>query len=232
MKRTALHASVALGVIALGLSACSSSSNHSSSTNGSALLGTFHITAGTCSGPTVSGSYFRMVQSGGTVASGPFVANGDSTCSTKTYSPLSPGTDGGLTTGSYQTQPNPPFDSSKNGVADAIIEPVKFFAVNFAVSTNQTDPQTSKKVPAPSIAYANGTLTGNVEALSVAWNGQQFNQGAPKPGGGLPGNTKVLTGTYDSNTGAYTLEWSSQIVGGPFNGFTGVWHLDGTFSKK
>jgi hypothetical protein len=29
--------------------------------------------------------------------------------------------------------------------------------------------------------------------------------------------------------GAYVLEGSSQIVGGPFNGFTGIWHLAGTF---
>jgi hypothetical protein len=29
--------------------------------------------------------------------------------------------------------------------------------------------------------------------------------------------------------GRYTLEWKSLIVGGPFNGFTGRWHLEGTF---
>ena len=38
-----------------------------------------------------------------------------------------------------------------------------------------------------------------------------------------------MTGTYDAETGAFVLEWSSQIVGGPFNDSTGVWHLEGTF---
>jgi hypothetical protein len=70
---------------------------------------------------------------------------------------------------------------------------------------------------------------GDLSALNAAWNGQQFNQGAPKPGASPPGNA---TGTYDAKTGAYTLEWSSPIAGGPFNGFTGVWHFEGTFEKK
>ena len=42
------------------------------------LAGTFGIGPGT-DGDEVTGSYFRMVQSGGTVADGPFVPNGDST---------------------------------------------------------------------------------------------------------------------------------------------------------
>jgi hypothetical protein len=41
----------------------------------------------------------------------------------------------------------------------------------------------------------------------------------------------VLSGTYNAKTGAYTIDWSSQIIGGPFDGFTGVWHLEGTFAK-
>jgi hypothetical protein len=225
---------LAIAALGVGLSACSSSSSSSSTTspaNGQ-LVGTFKITAGSCSGTTTSGSYFRMVQSGGTTTAGPFVPNGDSTCATTTYSLLSPGTDGGLSTDSYQTQPTNPFDASKNGVAAKIIQPVKFFAVNFALSSNPTDPHSSLKVPAPSIKVTGGKLSGNLSALSVAWNGQQFNQGAPKPDGSLPGNTADATGTYDATTGAYTLNWSSQIVGGPFNGFTGVWHLEGAFAKK
>ena len=30
-------------------------------------------------------------------------------------------------------------------------------------------------------------------------------------------------------TNAFTIEWTSLIVGGPFNGFTGQWHLSGQF---
>jgi hypothetical protein len=65
----------------------------------------------------------------------------------------------------------------------------------------------------------------------VAWNGQQFSQGSPKPDGSRPGITSDPKGSYAAKTGKYTLEWASQVVGGPFNGFTGSWHLEGTFKK-
>jgi hypothetical protein len=170
-----------------------------------------------------------MVQSGGALDAGPFVTNADSSCADTTYSALAPG-DHGLITGEYQPQPDPPFDDGQNGVASDITAPTKFFAVEFALSTNPTDPQTGSDVSAPTITSdASGNLSSDLRALSVAWNGQQFNQGSPKPDDSHPGNTVDPTGTYDPETGAYVLDWSSQIVGGPFNGFTGVWHLEGTF---
>jgi len=197
------------------------------------LVGLFKITPGSCARATVSGSYFRMVQSGGSVTAGPYVPNADSPCADKTYTALAPGTDGGLLTGSYQPEPSPPFDGSHNGTADRITLPAKFFAVGFALATNQTDPQTSSAAPPPSVtASPTGTLTGDLSALGVAWNGQQFNQGAPKPNGAASPNTTGPTGTYDATTGAYVLQWTSQISGGPFNGFTGVWHLEGDFSAR
>jgi hypothetical protein len=42
-----------------------------------------------------------------------------------------------------------------------------------------------------------------------------------------PSLTSPVTATYDAETGAFVLEWSRQIVGGPFNDFTGVWHMEG-----
>ncbi len=233
MKRRSIATIAATAAMVVGLGACSSSSSSTPTTGPGKLVGVFKITAGSCTAATTSGSYFRMVAAGGTTAKGPFIANSDSTCATNSYSPLSPGTDGGLITGSYQTQPIPPMDATKNGLAAKIIQPVKFFAVNFALSSNPTDPQSGIAVPVPSVtASASNKLSAVLSALSVAWNGQQFNQGSPKPDGSHPGNTVDATGTYNPSTGAYTLDWSSQIVGGPFNGFTGVWHLEGTFTKK
>lgn len=75
-----------------------------------------------------------------------------------------------------------------------------------------------------------GKLSGDVAAFDATWNKQAFNQGSPKPDGSRPGNTSPATGTYDAATGAYSLTWTSQIVGGPFNNFTGYWHLEGTFA--
>ena len=237
-RRSAIAGAALFAALLLAVPACSSDSSNDEgapSTTAAAdsgdLVGTFEIVAGQCEGGAVTaGSYFRMVQSGGTAEAGPFVPNADSSCADTSYSALLPGTDGGLITGSFQEQPNPPFDAAQNGLADLIVQPMKFFGVNFAASTNPTDPQSGESVPAPTIMVVDGKLSGDLAAMTVAWNGQQFNQGAPKPDGSMPGITAAPTGTYDPATGAYVLEWTSQIVGGPFDGFTGVWHLEGTFT--
>ena len=196
------------------------------------LIGTFSITPGSCGGGTASGTYLRMVLSGGTNAAGPYFSNSDSSCSDNTYTPLSPGNDRGLVTGSYEPEPSPAFDSSGNALAGEITAPVAFEGVKFATATNAVDPQTGIHVPVPTVDANGSTLSGNVEAFGVTWNNQQFNQGSPKPGGASPGNTTPVTGTYNSATGAYTLQWSSQVVGGPFNGFSAFWNLTGTFTPS
>ena len=198
-----------------------------SASNAAPLVGTFRIAAGSCASER-SGSFFRMIQPGGS-ATGPFVSNSDSPCGDKSYTPLRPGSDGGLVTRTYQAQPASPFDAAGNGKSARITAPQKFYGVDFATATNPTDPQTNAKVSAPEIEVSGTTLTGDVRAFAAAWNNQHFNQGAPKPDGSTPGITKRPSGTIDPNTGAFNLEWTSLIVGGPFNNFTGVWRLEGTF---
>ena len=195
-----------------------------------ALVGTFKIAPGQDSASGVKGSWFRMVQPGGSLGSGPFVSNVSSSASDDTYTFLSPGTDGGLKTGAFQPQPSPAFDALGNSLAGRIVDPTPFFAIDFAVSTSSPDPQTGSSVPAPALSYdGKGNISGNVRAFGAAWNNQQFNQGSPKPDGTTPGLTAGPTGHYDPDTGAYTLDWSSHIQGGPFDGFTGKWHLTGSF---
>lgn len=194
------------------------------------VAGTLGIDAGSCSGGAASGSTFRMILPSGDT-SGPFVSNGDSTCDDQTYTLLEPGSDGGLVLGDYQPAPSPAFDSNGNGRADRIIEPTMFFGVGFAIASNPTDPQTGQDVPAPTITADGGSLSGDLQAIGAAWNDQDFNQGAPKPGNAPAGLTAGPTGTFDPATGAYTLDWTSQIEGGPFDKFTGVWHLEGTLRK-
>ncbi|NMD56306.1 MULTISPECIES: hypothetical protein [Tsukamurella] len=168
--------------------------------NADTLTGTFSID---------SGSYFRMILPSGTT-SGPFLANGNSTNADKTITPLS----GSLTSGSYQGQ---------------VTSARTFFGSDFVTSTKATDPQTGSKTSVPTITRNGSSLSGDLSAFGVAWNGQVFNQGAPKPGGGLPGKTSRITGSI--NGSSYSITWTSQIVGGPFNNFTGLWHLTGTYSK-
>lgn len=191
------------------------------------LVGTFRVTPGSCSGGA-SGSFFRMILPTGN-QQGPWVDNGDSTCADNTYTLLSPGTDGGLRTGSHQPAPSPGFDDQGNSLAARVIRPVTFFGVKFAASTNPTDLQTGTATPAPVVRVEGGRLVGDLSSFDATWNKQAFNQGSPKPDGSRPGNTTAVTGSYDAASGAYTLTWTSQIVGGPFNNFTGLWHLEGTF---
>lgn len=196
------------------------------------LSGVLTIDPGECEdgdGGVTSGSYFRMVQSGGDLQEGPFVPNGDSPCGDATYTPLAPGADGGLILGEHQPAPDPAFDGDGHALADRISAPQPWFAVRFALSTGAVDPQTGEEVTPPRITHdGSGALSGDLRAVSASWNGQHFNQGSPKPDGGQPGHTRPVSGTYDPDSGAYMLEWASQIVGGPFDGFTGVWHLEGT----
>lgn len=192
------------------------------------LNGLFSITGGVCSGDSVNGSFFRMILPAGD-RNGPFLSNSDSTCSDKTVTPLAAGSSGGLTSGTFQPQPAEAFDGTGNAVSGSVTTPVKFYGVGFATATNETDPQTGQGAGVPQIQIDGDQLSGDLSSFGVTWNRQVFNQGAPKPGGGLPGKTSAVSGSIDRSTGAYVLEWTSQIVGGPFNNFTGLWHLSGIY---
>ena len=199
-------------------------------TSGEAMVGTFRLQPGSCGGTGVTGSYFRFVQPGGSSAAGPFTQNMDSACADRTYTPVAPGSDGGLVTGAYQPHPDPAFTTAGGGRAGRITRPQRFSGVELATATSPVDPQTSTGVPTPSVfRNAAGQLGGDLRAFAVAWNGQHLNQGAPKPDGRRAANTFGPSGTYDPSSRTFVLEWSSQIVGGMFNNFTGQWHLVGTF---
>ncbi len=185
------------------------------------LVGTFSIDDAVCDSAEVTGSYFRMLQPGGTMTDGPFIPNADSACADTTYSGLSAGTDGGLVTGTHQAAPDPAFDDAGNGLADAIFAPVPFFAVAFAGATDNAE-------ATPTLTATDGVLTGDLAAFTAYYGGASFNQGAPKP----DGSGEAPIGTIDPETGAYVLDWTSQIVGGSFNDFVGVWHLEGTFTPN
>jgi hypothetical protein len=121
----------------------------------------------------------------------------------------------------YQAAPDPAFDAAGNGLADAIFAPVPFFAVAFAGATDPAEAM-------PTLTATDGTLTGDLSAFTAYYGGASFNQGAPKP----DGSGEAPVGTIDPDTGAYVLDWTSQIVGGSFNDFIGVWHLEGTFTPN
>lgn len=212
------------GIAALGLIAMATPTAHAEAVP---LNGLFALAPGVCANGVVTGSFFRMILPTGD-ASGPYLQNSDSGCSDQTVTPLSAGSDGGLVSGSYQPQPAAAFDSAGNAQSGRVTTPVRFYGVDFATATNPTDPQTGTSTALPQIFGDGGQLSGDLSSLGVTWNNQLFNQGSPKPGGGLPGKTGPIRGTIDA-AGNYVLEWTSQIVGGPFNNFTGLWHLSGQY---
>jgi hypothetical protein len=236
MRSRALRVIVPALTLATVTAACGGSGGSngvSTKTSGTALVGTFHLTPGTChNAGSPTGSYFRMIDRGGTVKHGKYFHNPDSPCKDTSYSVQTPGTKGGLITGSYQPSPATPFDAKGNSLADQIAKPGTFTAIKFGVETDPVDPQTRQKVPAPAIYNDHGKLTGNFAAFSASWNNQYFNQGSPKPDGSYPGLTTPVSGTYNAKTGAFVITWSSQIQGGAFDGFGGYWHLQGHFTPS
>jgi hypothetical protein len=226
--RHTVRALALVASVSLLASACGDDSGGSgaAASGGEALTGLLRLAPGACdAGGVPAGSWFKMVQPNGTVDTGPYVANPDSACAGQAVTVLSPGSDGGLRAGAHQPQPEPNFTDTGGSASAAVIQPALFFAVPFGISTNETDPQTGERVPAPNVRADGTDLSADLSSISVSWNGQHFNQGAPKPGDDGAG----AAGTFDPATGAYTLDWTSEIDGGPFDGFTGVWHLEGTF---
>lgn len=221
------------------------------------LVGLVRLTPGAAKGDELSGTWFRMLQPGATVTGGPYMRNADSTADDGDATLLAPGISGGLRLGGYQSQPKPGFEPDGDSAADAITKPTKFFGVKFSISTNRVDLQSKQEVAPPTVLLKDGKLTGDLSSWAASWNNQNFNQGAPKPvpnteakalgqekaekvwdwaaqrwleAAPPPSLTgKGATGTYDAETGRVVLTWTSYIEGGPFNGFTGLWHLEGTF---
>lgn len=181
---------------------------------------------------TASGTYFRMIQPGGQFFLNPN-SNAGHTPQAQTYTLLGIGKDGGLKLGAYQPAPSgsAAFNNG-NATADSITKPEKFQGIEFSISTNKKDAQTNTPDPAPSLTLNGDKVTGNLSAWDAQWNNQSFNQGSPKPTGAkYPSGTRPVTGTYNKKTHAVTLTWYSYIVGGPFSGFTGYWHLQGKIVK-
>lgn len=206
------------------------------------LIGLFKLDPGVArSDRSFAGTYFRMF--------GPNDAgslhNGSSRAPDRTYTLLEPGSDGGLRTDAYQPLASPAFvndGSVDNGdsLSERVTKPTPFFGKNFSIATEADDVQARLPgylnpnpalvpVPIPAIVHRDGALSGQVTAWNALWNGSAFNQGTPKPDGSIPAGSTPLTGAYDAATRHFVLEWRSLIVGGPFDKFSGYWHLEGTF---
>jgi hypothetical protein len=210
-----------LGVLAIAVVAAPGAPEAAGS---SALNGTFRLQPGSYSGGKPHGTYFRMIYPGGKK----YMPNPDSRSRDKTYTLGRPGRDGGLATGRFQPHPSPAFTSTGSARANLIIQPESFTSINFSVATLSKDPQSKRSSAVTGARVSAGRLTVNVPGFTAEWNKQYFNQGAPKPNG----SGRAATGTYNAKSKHFVLVWTSKISGGPFNGFSGYWHLEGTFRPR
>jgi len=112
----------------------------------------------------------------------------------------------GLRTGALQPAPAPAFDHHGNSLG-AHHPTTDFAGIKLRPRHQGT---------APAISVSGYRLTGQVKGFTAEWNNLSFSQGGQ------------VTGSYNAQTHVYVLTWSSLISGGPFNGFTGSWHLTGT----
>ena len=158
---------------------------------------------------------------------------------------LAPGSAGGIVLGTHQNfvlNPNVPHPYNWDGLGAAagtgysgitqstMLTSFDFFGTPTFGGTNPISYQSGEAHAAPTADISNCvgntcTLSMDLSSWEVMWNGNAFEQG-PRPlntGAFVP-----AVGTYDLATSAYSLTWNSQIKGGPFNGVTGYWHLEGT----
>jgi len=168
---------------------------------------------------------------------------------------LTPGVAGGIELGTYQnfvTNPDVPHpqgwkgDTDGDGIAEgsagtgytglvtesSAFSAFKFFGLNTYIGLNPLSYQSGQTAAAPTVSIDKSTCASNVcsitadfSAWEVYWNGSVFQQG-PRPVN--TGPFGVATGSYNLLTKAYSLDWVSQINGGPFNSVIGFWHIEGT----
>ncbi len=228
MTRTVRRTATALAGLSAGaLAAAALIGAPSQAASARALNGTFKLAPGKFSDGKARGTYFRMItgRSGGRTQ---YLSNPDSRSRDKSYTLGRAGRDGGLATGRFQSHPDPVFDGKGNARANRIIRPEPYTAIRFSVATLKKDPQTKKSSAVTSATVNGRRITLRVPGFTAEWNDQYFNQGAPKPdGSGSP-----ASGAYNPKTRHFVITWTSKISGGPFNGFSGFWHLEGTFSPR
>ena len=68
------------------------------------------------------------------------------------------------------------------------------------------------------------SITLDLGSFYANWNGSNFLQAPTDVNGPL---SPLVTGTYDSGTGAFTVSWSSYITTAPFQDQTGYWTISG-----
>jgi hypothetical protein len=195
------------------------------------LIGTFKLQGGHCAAShgAPTGSFLVIVDS----ADSKTVANPAGGCANKYYTPLSPGTDGGLATGQFQEDPTPTFNAHGNSLAGAVIKPVSFLGTEFGMATNPDDVQDAPTGP-PAFSPPKATLKGtklsiNLRSLNITYGGAPNSSCENDAGYGCWNlGSKAATGSYDPKTHQFVVQW---FVGETFTqlGDSMIVRFEGTF---
>jgi hypothetical protein len=164
------------------------------------------------------------------------VANPAGGCANRYYTPLSAGTEKGIEVGQFQEDPTPTFDAHGNSLADAVIKPASFLGVHFGMATNPDDVQDAPSGPVaftPPTATVQGTkLTIDLRSLNITYGGAPGSSCENDAGYGCWNlGSKVATGSYDSKSHQYEVQW---FVGETFTplGDSMIIRFKGTFVPR
>jgi hypothetical protein len=223
---------VLAGLVALvalaSLSGCGGSAKAASATK---LSGEFGITQGHCTTARAkpTGSYLVVVSA----AAGHALQNPAGGCANPAYTPLSPGTDGGLITGRFQGQPVHVFDAHRNSRAVRLLAPVRFgrYRLGFATSPRdeQDAPGGAAAYPPPAAIATGDALSVDLRSLVVTYAGRAGSSCESSFGLGCweLGSQNAL-GTYDATTHHYVVDWFTGASFTPRGDSVEV-HLEGAF---
>jgi hypothetical protein len=222
-----LASAAVLGIVAV--SGCGGSAK--AATQSRLPAGLFAPTAGSCttSDARPSGSYLIVISAAADKA----VKNPKSRCANHDYTPLRPGTDGGLALGRFQSLPNPVFDAKRNSTAGKVFAPVDFgaFAIGFATTPRdeQDAPSGAPTYPVPAATVSGSTLNVDLRSLVVTYAGPPNSTCRQSSGLGCwELGSRSATGTYDAATRHFVLDWFAGQSFTPKGDSVEV-HLEGTF---
>jgi hypothetical protein len=222
---------IAVAVVVTGLGLAAGCSGSAKAGAPARLAGLFKLSAGHCTSARAkpAGSYLVVVSAANARA----VRNPRGGCANSEYTPLSPGTDGGLETGRFQEQPAPTFDARRNSTATRLITPVAFghYRLGFATSPRdeQGAPTGAPTYPAPVALNTAGALTVDLRSLVMTYAGRANSTCAQSFGLGCWDlGSKSATGTYNPTTHHFLIDWFTGESFTPKGDSIEV-HLEGTF---
>ena len=229
-RSLALAISMALGIVGMVATAPVGAANAHATT----LVGTFKLTAGSCATTHADRDVLPHDLSRREPHGGKFFDNPDSTCTDKSYTLAVPGTAGGFTTGKYQPEPGA-------GLLGDGKRPVEHDHPTTVVHGHQLQHRhESEGSPDRSCRTGADDQGQEREALGTGRGVERIMEQALLQSGLAQARRHLA---WADRAGHRDLQLQdprlradvgSAVVGGPFNGFTGYWHLQGKFvpSKK